>query len=318
VSLGGWGEDDGAPAALRCEGEYWTFSFARRTVRVRDSKGIAYLAQLLARPGVEVDVLSLSGRDGAGADLGPVLDEQAKRAYRRRLAELQDEVDEAEAFSDSERAARAKAELDALVQQLAAATGLGGRDRRMGSATERARLNVTRAIKSAVARVAEADTALGAHLAAAVRTGRVCVYRPDDERGAWTVATQPASAPTAGTADLPETGYARSGDVSIAYQVVGEGSVDLVVIPGFLSHLDLQWSGGAYGRFLNGLAGFSRLLLFDKRGVGLSDPVGAAPTLEERMDDVRAVMDAAGSRRAVVFGMSEGTPLACLFAATFP
>jgi class 3 adenylate cyclase len=116
----------------------------------------------------------------------------------------------------------------------------------------------------------------------------------------------------------PETRYAKSANVDIAYQVVGEGPLDLVLVPGFVSHLDLQWTDPGMTCFLRGLASFSRLILFDKRGTGISDPVGAAPTLEERMDDVRAVMDAVGSERAALFGLSEGGPMSLLFAATYP
>jgi pimeloyl-ACP methyl ester carboxylesterase/class 3 adenylate cyclase len=116
----------------------------------------------------------------------------------------------------------------------------------------------------------------------------------------------------------PETRYAKSGDVNIAYQVVGDGPLDLVFVPGFVSHLDLQWADPRIARFLDKLASFSRLILFDKRGTGLSDPVAAPAPLEERMDDVRAVMDAAGSERAALFGLSEGGPMSILFAATYP
>jgi pimeloyl-ACP methyl ester carboxylesterase len=116
----------------------------------------------------------------------------------------------------------------------------------------------------------------------------------------------------------PETRYAKSGDVHIAYQVVGEGPFDLVFVPGFVSHVELMWDDPALARFLGRFAAFARLLLLDKRGTGLSDRVGALPTLEERMDDVRAVMDAAGIRRAALFGLSEGGPMAMLFACTYP
>jgi class 3 adenylate cyclase/alpha-beta hydrolase superfamily lysophospholipase len=118
----------------------------------------------------------------------------------------------------------------------------------------------------------------------------------------------------------PTTRYAKSGDVHIAYQVVGEGPIDLVLIHGFISHLEYQWEDPALARFLNRLASFSRLIVFDKRGTGLSDRVAesALPTLEQRMDDIRAVMDAAGSNRAAMFGISEGGPLSALFAATYP
>jgi class 3 adenylate cyclase len=119
---------------------------------------------------------------------------------------------------------------------------------------------------------------------------------------------------------VPTTHYAKSGDVHIAYQVVGEGPVDLVLILGWFSHLEYQWEDPALARFLNRLASFSRLIVFDKRGTGLSDRVAesALPTLEQRMDDIRAVMDAAGSNRAAMFGVSEGGPLSTLFAATYP
>ena len=116
----------------------------------------------------------------------------------------------------------------------------------------------------------------------------------------------------------PETRYARSGDVTIAYQVVGDGPVDLVYVPGFLSHVEWNWEHPAFARFLRRLASFSRLILFDKRGTGMSDPVAGVPTPEERIDDIRAVMDAAGSERAALFGIFEGGPLSLLFATSYP
>jgi pimeloyl-ACP methyl ester carboxylesterase/class 3 adenylate cyclase len=116
----------------------------------------------------------------------------------------------------------------------------------------------------------------------------------------------------------PQTHYAKSGEVNIAYQVVGDGPLDLVFVPGFISHLDLQWADPRIARFLEKLASFSRLIMFDKRGTGLSDPVAAPAPLEDRMDDVRAVMDAAGSERAALFGLSEGGAMSVLFAATYP
>jgi class 3 adenylate cyclase len=117
---------------------------------------------------------------------------------------------------------------------------------------------------------------------------------------------------------MPKTQYARAGDVSIAYQVVGDGPVDVIVIPGFVSHVELIWDIPPAVRVIERMASFARLILFDKRGGGLSDPVSGAPTLEERMDDVRAVLEAVGSRQAVVLGSSEGAPMAVLFAATHP
>jgi class 3 adenylate cyclase len=118
----------------------------------------------------------------------------------------------------------------------------------------------------------------------------------------------------------PQTRYARSAGVNIAYQVVGDGAFDLVYVMGWVTNLDYFWEEPSYARFLNRLASFSRLILFDKRGTGLSDRVHESdlPTLEQRMDDVRAVMDAAGSQRAALFGVSEGGPMSALFAATFP
>ena len=116
----------------------------------------------------------------------------------------------------------------------------------------------------------------------------------------------------------PETKFAQSGDVSIAYQVVGTGPFDLLIVPGFISHLEQAWEDPSYKRFLERLASFSRLIMFDKRGTGLSDRITEIPTLEQRMDDVRAVMDATGSERAALFGISEGGPMSVLFAATYP
>lgn len=120
--------------------------------------------------------------------------------------------------------------------------------------------------------------------------------------------------------DRIETRYARSGDVNIAYQIVGDGPLDLVFVSGWVSNLDLMWAEPSYARFLRRLASFSRLILFDKRGTGLSDRVPDAdlPTLEARMDDVRAVLDAAGAERAALLGHSEGGPMCLLFAATYP
>ncbi|MDT4896536.1 MAG: eukaryotic-like serine/threonine-protein kinase [Acidobacteriota bacterium] len=118
----------------------------------------------------------------------------------------------------------------------------------------------------------------------------------------------------------PETMYARSGDVNIAYQVIGDAPLDLVFVMGWVSHLEYFWREPTFARFLLRLASFSRLILFDKRGTGLSDrvPINKLPTLEQRMDDVRAVMDAVGSKRAALCGVSEGGPMCSLFAATYP
>lgn len=117
---------------------------------------------------------------------------------------------------------------------------------------------------------------------------------------------------------IPQTKYARSGEVNIAYQVFGAGAVDLVVVPGWISNIDTFWEEPGFARFFQRLGGFSRVILFDKRGTGLSDRVTDTPTLEERMDDVRAVMDAVGSKRAALLGYSEGGPMCALFAVTYP
>jgi hypothetical protein len=117
-------------------------------------------------------------RGRGGSDAGPVLDGHAKAAYRARVTELQEEIDEAEAFNDPERASRARDELGFLARELAGAVGLGGRDRKTGSDAERARVNVTRAIRTALKRISDHDSALGRKLGSAIRTGTYCVYEP--------------------------------------------------------------------------------------------------------------------------------------------
>lgn len=116
----------------------------------------------------------------------------------------------------------------------------------------------------------------------------------------------------------PRTQYAKSGDVHIAYQVFGEGAVDLVFVPGFVSHIENYWDEPSFARWLRRLGNFSRVIMFDKRGTGLSDQVSELPGMDQRMDDVRAVMDAVGIERAAIFGISEGGSLATLFAASHP
>jgi pimeloyl-ACP methyl ester carboxylesterase len=120
------------------------------------------------------------------------------------------------------------------------------------------------------------------------------------------------------SSELPSTRYAKSGNVHVAYQAFGEGPVDLVFFPGFVSNIETYWEEPSFARWLRKLASFSRVIMFDKRGTGLSDRVEVLPTMDERMDDVRAVMDAADSQRAAVFGLSEGGSLATLFAAHYP
>ena len=118
--------------------------------------------------------------------------------------------------------------------------------------------------------------------------------------------------------EVPSIRYARSGDLTIAYQVVGEGPLDLVWVPGLVGHLELEWEDPRAVRLFRRLAAFSRFIRFDKRGTGLSERVIGAPTLEERMEDVRIVMDAVGSERAALLGLSEGGPMSIMFAATYP
>ncbi|HUR81163.1 MAG TPA: alpha/beta fold hydrolase [Thermoanaerobaculia bacterium] len=139
-------------------------------------------------------------------------------------------------------------------------------------------------------------------------------YRFLGEVGEIGVSIEPAEV------TLPETRYARNGDVNIAYQVIGDAPLDLVFVMGWISHLDYFWREPSFARFLRRLSSFARLIVFDKRGTGLSDrvPLSELPTLEQRMDDVRAVMDAAGSKRAALLGVSEGGPMCSLFAATYP
>lgn len=180
----------------RREGDFWLVVFAGQTIRLRDLKGLRYLTRLLADPGREFHVLDLVGHERSGAgdadsseerglafasDLaaGVLLDAQAKEAYRRRLTEIAEDIEEARAMGDDERAAQAGAERDFLVRELARAVGLGGRDRRLGSASERARASVTRAIRQAMARIHEYHPALGEHLDRSIRTGTYCTYLPD-------------------------------------------------------------------------------------------------------------------------------------------
>ena len=131
---------------------------------------------------------------------------------------------------------------------------------------------------------------------------------------------QAPAAPGGGGMKPPQVKYAKSGDKHIAYQAVGEGPIDLVLVHGWVSHVELMWEEPSIARFHERLAGFSRLILIDKRGTGLSDKVAEneLPTLEQRMDDVRAVLDAVGSQRSALMGISEGGPMCALFAATYP
>ena len=150
-----------------------------------------------------------------------------------------------------------------------------------------------------------------------VEQTRARVYIEDGSVAAEPLRSTPVSSLAARS---PETQYVQNGDVNIAYQVIGDGPVDVVFVMGWVSHLEYFWKHHLFASFLDRLASFSRLILFDKRGTGLSDrvPVGELPTLEQRMEDVHAVMEAVGSRQAVLIGVSEGGPMCSLFAATYP
>jgi tetratricopeptide (TPR) repeat protein len=186
----------GQENVFRREGDFWSVVFGDHTVRLRDLKGLHYLARLLADPGREFHVLDLVSGERVepgnassaaepglmfrgGLDAGELLDARAKQAYRRRLAEIEEDLAEARTMGDSERATQAEAERDFLVRELARAVGLGGRDRRAGSVSERARASVTRAVRQAMARIREHNSPLGEHLDRAIRTGTYCAYLPD-------------------------------------------------------------------------------------------------------------------------------------------
>jgi tetratricopeptide (TPR) repeat protein len=192
----GEGESAPAPSVFSREGDYWSIVFEGHTIRMRDLKGLRYLSRLLADPGREFHVMDLvvgerdapaSGsvspelglRSSIPGDAGELLDARAKDAYRRRLAEIDEDIAESRAIGDAERAARADAERDFLVGELSRAVGLGGRNRRAQSASERARASVTQAVRHAMARLREHNPDLGKHLDSTIRTGTYCVYLPD-------------------------------------------------------------------------------------------------------------------------------------------
>ena len=196
---------------FRKEGEYWTVGYGGKTFRLKDTKGLGYLAHLLRHPATEFHVLDLVGgiagdRDddetsqlargmprsdddleragihlGGLGDAGEMLDDQAKVAYRRRLSELRDELDEAKELGNVARAERAEEEIDALTRELSRAVGLGGRNRKAASASERARQSVTKTIKGVLERIAESDAALGEILSRCIKTGTFCSYQPDPD-----------------------------------------------------------------------------------------------------------------------------------------
>jgi hypothetical protein len=191
------GPDQAASASLRRDGGFWVFDLGPRSVRIRDSKGLRYIAILLANPGIEVHAVELlaaeTGSPGGGkgggdrlapgapqrGDGGPQLDSEAKETYRRRLAELREELEEAESFNDPERAARTHEEIGSLERELAVAIGVDLRDGKASSSAERARVSVTKAIRNAIKRIHEHDPILARELDATVRTGTFCVHEPD-------------------------------------------------------------------------------------------------------------------------------------------
>src|SRR5713226_2300428 len=203
-------------AIFRKEGEYWTLGYGDKSFRLKDTKGLGYLAHLLRHPGVEFHVLDLAGgiarqqekyeaspstrglprgaedleeagiHVGSLGDAGEMLDEQAKAAYKRRLAELREELQEAKEVGNVERAEHAEREIDALTRELSRAVGLGGRGRRAASASERARQSITKTIKSVVERIGQSDARLGDVFSRCIKTGNFCSYRPDpDLQIAW-------------------------------------------------------------------------------------------------------------------------------------
>jgi hypothetical protein len=189
-------------AVFRCEGEYWTVRFAGSTCRLKDARGLHYIAHLLQHPHQEIHVLTLitaraDVNEGpaeahllqdsslpcdhaeAFSDAGAILDPPARAAYKQRLNELREELAEAQRFHDLGRSEQLATELDFLTHELARAVGLGGRARRVGSPAERARVNITRAVKIAVRKIAEHHPTLGRHLATTIKTGVYCSYTPD-------------------------------------------------------------------------------------------------------------------------------------------
>ena len=175
---------------IQREGDYWSISFQRRNALLKHSKGVADLAELLANPGREIHCLDLMGSGVSQSDLGPTMDSTARHAYEQRVRDLQEEIDEADDNDDVGRADRARQELDAIVDQLVSAFGLGGRDRKAGSDTERARSAVTQRIRGVIRKLETAHPDAAHHLRAAVRTGVYCSYVPEDSIP-WQVAASP-------------------------------------------------------------------------------------------------------------------------------
>jgi hypothetical protein len=188
-----------ASGLFRREGEYWTIAFEGETFRLRDAKGLHYLVYLLRHPGREFHVIDLAAiqrgaqadptrlkstrqddlHEGGISDAGPILDEQAKSSYRARFRDLEEDLNEATAWADSVRVEKVRQEMDILADQLSAAVGLSGRDRKAGSPAERARVNITRAVKTVLSRLREHHPDLADHLDATIHTGTFCSYSPD-------------------------------------------------------------------------------------------------------------------------------------------
>src|ERR1700681_5030867 len=196
---------------FRKEGEYWTVGYSGKPVRLKDTRGLGYIAHLLRHPAVEFHVLDLVGGiagqhdedetsksaerlprgdedlEKAGihlsglGDAGEMLDDQAKLAYRRRLSELREELEEAKGLGNVARAEKAEQEFDALTKELSRAVGLGGRNRRAASASERARQTITHSIKSVLERIAQSDRALADIFSRCIKTGTFCSYQPDPD-----------------------------------------------------------------------------------------------------------------------------------------
>jgi hypothetical protein len=177
-----------AANTFRRDGEYWTIAFRERVIRLRDAKGLRDLLTLLSNPGVEVAAVDLvsGGTAAPESDVGPALDDEARRQYRERLVDLEDDIGSAEMANDPERAARAREEREFLLAELGAAVGLGGRGRRLLDPAERARKTVTWRIRDSIARIAGADRMVGEHFRRSVRTGTFCVYDPA-EPTAWSL-----------------------------------------------------------------------------------------------------------------------------------
>lgn len=171
--------EDGESARFNREGDYWAIAYEGLMVRIKDSKGVGYIHVLLSHPGRELHVAELAGISIDSGDTGEILDARAKAEYKRRLEELREEVDDALGWGDRERAARAEEEIELIAAELAGAFGLGGRDRRGGDISERARKAVTNRIRDGLARIETVHPALARHLSNAIQTGTYCNYTPD-------------------------------------------------------------------------------------------------------------------------------------------